>query len=364
MHKSFSQKNIYPELLKFIRNRKPCTLCTVTKIKGSAPQIPGSSAIFNETGLVAGTVGGGISEATVQKKAIAALRSGDSVQLLFNLDHEISNTEEAICGGKMNVVVDASPEKHAEAFKAMERSLQDRIPGVLMTICRTVGSGKSFLERFWVTDENLQNFVSVLNPEEGKRLSGMVKSPVRDEFAAIERNDEKENMQESIFLEAVIPLPRLIIAGAGHIGRALSHFGTILDFEVTIWDDRTEIANKESVPDAHEILNGGLEESLGRINVDDSTYLVIVTRGHKQDADVLKMFINSPIAYIGMIGSKRKVQQMRNKFLAEEWATEEQWGNIHAPIGLAIQSKTVQEIAVSIAAQLILARSQKNRKDG
>jgi len=172
----------------------------------------------------------------------------------------------------------------------------------------------------------------------------------------------KENELKLAFLESIVPPKRLIIAGAGHVGKALSHLGKLLDFEVTVWDDRPEYANKTNLPDADKVLSGSLDESLGNICADKDTFIVIVTRGHKKDADVLRKFIGSDAGYIGMIGSRKKIVLVRESFLKNEWATAKQWNKIHTPIGLEIGSKTVQEIALSIAAQLVQVRNQlKNR---
>jgi xanthine dehydrogenase accessory factor len=100
------------------------------------------------------------------------------------------------------------------------------------------------------------------------------------------------------------------------------------------------------------------------VNPDSNTYCVIVTRGHIQDGQALKPLIGSDAAYVGMIGSKHKVATMKYQFLNEGWATPDQWEVLHTPIGVPIGSKTVQEIAVSIAAQLIAVRSKKTEKHG
>ena len=159
-----------------------------------------------------------------------------------------------------------------------------------------------------------------------------------------------------LFLKVLFLCHSLIIAGAGHVGKALSHLGKLLDFEVTVWDDRQDYTNKENLPDADILLSGNLESSLGKIKAGPDTFIVIVTRGHQKDAEVLKLFINSGAGYIGMIGSRKKVAQVHDLSLKEGWATKAQWEKIHAPVGLKIDAETVQEIAVSIAAQLIQAR--------
>jgi xanthine dehydrogenase accessory factor len=158
-----------------------------------------------------------------------------------------------------------------------------------------------------------------------------------------------------------VPLPRLVIAGAGHIGRALSHLGRLLDFEVTVIDDRKEYANPVNLPDADHIIVKDIGEAMQEEKKDNNTYIAIVTRGHNHDADALRPCIGSPAAYIGMMGSKKKVAKMHEEFIKNKWATEEKWQKICTPIGLEIGSKTIEEIAVSIAAQLVLKRRLKDK---
>ena len=350
-------KRIYLQLLDFIRNNKPCVLTTVTSTQGSTPQKPGSSAIFDKKGLLAGTVGGGAVELSVGEIAAEAIHSKKSGYFRFDLDNDISDIEAAICGGGMSILADAIPEKHIEIFESMKDSEEKRVHGVLATLCSTGSSECAELERFWITSENLKNISTQVPDEVSTAAAEMLSIRNPDEFREINFVDVKgeENLA---FLESVVPMQQLIIAGAGHVGKALSHLGKLLDFEVTVWDDRTEFANKINLPDAGKILSGSFYESFENISAERDTFIVIVTRGHKKDADVLRKFIFSNAGYIGMIGSRSKIEKVRDLFLKNGWATETLWDKIHSPIGLEIGSKTVQEIAVSIAAQLIQVRNQ------
>ncbi|HSQ79097.1 MAG TPA: XdhC family protein, partial [Candidatus Bathyarchaeia archaeon] len=159
------------------------------------------------------------------------------------------------------------------------------------------------------------------------------------------------------FIEPVRPLPRLVIAGAGHVGRAVARLGSLLDFSVTVIDDREEFANIANVPDADEIVAADIGEAIKAVEDSPDNYFVIVTRGHQKDAEALRAAIGRPAAYIGMIGSRRKIELMECEFLENGWATKDEWAAVHAPIGLDIGSRTVEEIAVSIAAELVKVRS-------
>src|SRR5690606_33613117 len=110
------------------------------------------------------------------------------------------------------------------------------------------------------------------------------------------------------------PPEHLIIAGAGHIGKALSHLGNLLGFEVTVLDSRLDFADKITIPDADYIITGDFNEIMKSIPIYSSSYIVIATQGHNSDSIVLNNCIGSEAAYIGMIGSKRKIELMRKNF--------------------------------------------------
>ncbi|MDB4582867.1 XdhC family protein [Draconibacterium sp.] len=362
MNKIYSEKNIYVELLEFIRIKQPCVLSTVTETKGSTPQKPGSSAIFGPNQLLAGTVGGGVVELKVKNFAVKAIEKKESAFFVFNLNHDISNDSEAICGGGMNILLDASPEKHVGVFEEIKNSCLNRIPGVMATSFVETNAMVKSIERIWITKQNSTSLNTALPVETRQRIDKMLSDPIPDDFKQITTSVIGEE-RTTTFFETIVPSPQLIVAGAGHVGKALSHLANLLDFDVIVWDDRAEYANKENLPDANEILCGNLKESLGKRKIDHTSYLVIVTSNHKNDVEVLRAFIKLPVAYIGMIGSKKKIEQVRKLFLKQKWATQEEWDKIYTPIGLKIHSKTVQEIALSIAAQLVLVRNQNNKKD-
>jgi xanthine dehydrogenase accessory factor len=181
-------------------------------------------------------------------------------------------------------------------------------------------------------------------------------SSAAPEFRQIEISIQ-EKKPGIVLLEPVFPQKQLIIAGAGHIGKALSHLGKLLDFDVTIIDDRKEYANIENLPDADSIIVREIGPAMEEVKKGKDSYIVIVTRGHNDDAEALKPCIGSGAAYVGMIGSRTKVLRMKDEFIRNNWAIEEQWNQIFSPVGLDIKSKTVEEIALSIAAQLVLVRN-------
>ena len=352
-------KNIYLQVLDQQSDKSSLVLATVTIAHGSTPQKPGSSALFCKKGLISGTVGGGIVEGKVQKIALDAILSKESGHFHFNLANDISNTEEAICGGQISVLVDANLKNYIPVFEQVKQSMAKRIPGVLITMVTGVKEKTVLINRYWMSETYKPSipveFIEKIEPVVMSLLSATNPSDYRELELAI----PGEEPSSLFLLEPIFPPAQLVIAGAGHIGKALAHLGSMLDFEVTVIDDRPEYANSENIPDAGHIIVKDIGNAMQELKKRDDTYVVIVTRGHKDDAAALKPCIGSNAAYIGMIGSKNKIAAMRMNFIENGWATSLQWDEIYAPVGLEIKSQTVEEIAVSIAAQLILVRNSK-----
>ena len=354
-------KNIYLQLLDLHETCPDLVLSTVTGSIGSTPQKAGSSALFGYSGLVSGTVGGGILEGKVQELSMNAISSGDSFHLTFFLNRDASKGEDALCGGQNTVLIDSRPCAYLSVFQQIEKSVRNRIPGVLVTRVSHVEKNKVLIGRFWMTGQDKpslpQQIIDKIEPEVISILSNS--DPA--DFREIEISAMDETASDLFFLEPVFPPPILIIAGAGHIGKALAHFGALLDFDVTVIDDRAEFANTRNITDADHLIVDNIGKAIGEIEKTSDTYIVIVTRGHYDDADALKACIGSQAEYIGMIGSRNKVATMKRDFLEKGWATEEQWDSVHSPVGLDINSKTVQEIAVSIAAELVKVKRKLKR---
>lgn len=348
----------YPELIDQLWQHHNCVLATVISTQGSTPQKAGSSALIGSSGLLAGTVGGGMTELKVIQQSQLLLKTKKSGLFSFELHGEIAKGSDSICGGSMTILIDASPDFHMPVFVKLKESLDHRQKGVLMTLVNASDGGDVKIIRHWILEHN-QSFPMEIRSNIRSAVFEMLYNAHADSVRTISFNGMELITKGFAFLERILPKPALIIAGAGHIGQSLAHLGKFLGFEVTVWDDRTEYADQNLIPDANFVLSGTTDESLGRINIQDDSYLVIVTRGHKSDAEVLRKFISSKAAYIGMIGSKAKVAQMKYSFLENGWTTPERWSGIHTPVGLDIGAKTIEEIAISIAAQLVKVRNQK-----
>lgn len=160
---------------------------------------------------------------------------------------------------------------------------------------------------------------------------------------------------EKYLIEPYFPEPRLIILGGGHIAKPLAEFASKAGFSVTVIDDRPSFANKMRFPTAKKVICESFDHCFDLINLNKSAYVVIVTRGHRHDMDCLRQVLNHNTAYVGMIGSKRRVKGVMEQMISE-WYPKDELNKVCAPIGLDIGAVTPEEIAFSIMAEVISYR--------
>ncbi len=160
-----------------------------------------------------------------------------------------------------------------------------------------------------------------------------------------------------LYLEVRRPVQELIIVGAGHIAQPLSHMGALLGFRVSVLDDRPDFATGERFPDAERVFQADFDDPFRDARLHERSHILLVTRGHKYDYACLvrALRVDPPPAYIGMIGSRRRVRATYVQLL-DEGFNREQLDRIHAPVGLDIGAETPEEIAVSVAAELVKVR--------
>jgi len=352
---AMDEMKIYPEVLHRLERREPVVLATVVEAEGATPQAPGASALFGERGLLLGTLGGGVLEADAKERALLCLKNRSSVYYRFELQGEDLAAGEPVCGGFVWILVDGSPGGQMETWRRLAGALLARRSGVLATQINRRPDDQAEIRRLWLDEKA---------PEEETgfpflRFTQKLAQARRQEKPVLLREQEaaSRDRQTIYFLEPIAPLPRLLIVGAGHIGQALARQAGWLDFEVTVIDDRPEYASPERFGEGTALIVADIGQAVRHFPFSADTYIVIVTHGHSHDAGALRACIHAPAAYIGMIGSRHKVALMRERFLSAGWASAQEWDRVHAPIGLKIGSRTVEEIAVSIAAELVQVRS-------
>lgn len=325
-----ARENLYRRAVDLIQDQKPFVMAAVVAKSGSTPQAPGAKGLFALDGRVFGTIGGGCLEAECRRIGLE-MSPDDSPRLIeLQLDGDFGWDDGLICGGRARILIDPSPQKHLEAFcKAAEAAR----PGILV----------------WTMEGGVLTVNWIEQPEGGVAMD-----------ALLDRRERYLDLPGGfVYAEPVLPRERLIVFGAGHVGAAIARFASLLDFEVIITDDRPTFASSERLPFADRVILGDPVETAKSLQYDADTFVTLVTRGHRNDAQVLRELIHRPVAYLGMIGSRRKAEVMKRRFLEEGVCDEATFERARSPMGLDIGSETVEEIALSIVAELVQVRASR-----
>ncbi|MGB7173452.1 MAG: XdhC/CoxI family protein, partial [Candidatus Acidiferrales bacterium] len=254
--------------------------------------------------------------------------------------------------------------KNMDLFEEIVRMRRDGRRGALATIVHTNGSIPSYeSSRMLVRDDG-----SIAGTVGGGCVEAEVwaaaKEVIQQEMPRkMTFNLNNEAAYDSglicggtleIFVEPILPQPKLFLFGGGHVSTALARVAHLAGFGIAVIDDRASFANMERFPMAEAVLTT-YEEAFEKLKPNASSYIVIITRGHKDDMRVLEWAVGTEVRYVGMIGSKRKVISVY-KALEKQGIAVEKFARVHAPVGLEIGALTPEEIAVSVTAELIAIR--------
>lgn len=334
---------IYPQLVELLDRQQPLAFAVLIETKGSTPQKCGAKAIFLPDGRILGTLGGGCLEAETRQKALRALETGEPFTFRAVLDDDFGWDDGLICGGAVQTFVQPHPQSQ-NVWRALLADPGSRQRRMLVTLVTGEHAGKRAL---FAGNQLLA----------GDDLPAELLTQLAGKSAELLAEPEPEpSSSNNTYFEPILPKPVLVICGGGHVGAAIGKLAAWSGFEVIAIDDRASFANKERFPEASRIIVDDPAQAIKTLTIDADTFICIVTRGHRHDAVVLKEIIHSPAAYIGMIGSKRKVRTVMEGFIAEGVCTAEDFRRVRSPMGVSIHSITVEEIAVSVVAELIAVR--------
>ena len=323
---------------------QPVALVTVVAVTGSTPGKVGyKMLVFEEGRRTAGTVGGGLIEARMIEEAAAML--GQPRCRLFHFDlGETPDDEKGICGGSVDFLVEAFDATALPLFTELLEAAKGDEGGVLVSILAHDGVPRKLLvkdvERIGASDSGFSQEIATAlgqataSEEAGRRVAA----------GGLEA-----------FIEPLIVQPCLVLFGAGHLSAHVARLAKSVHFRVVICDDRPEYANAERFGGVDEIVVEDFSRALDRVRIDDRSYIVIVTRGHRHDEIVLERAVGTGARYIGMIGSKRKTLTLLEKLRAKGIA-KDLLDRVYSPIGIAIGAVTPEEIALSIVCELVKVR--------
>lgn len=345
-------ENIIDSALKLLKEDESFVLATVISDSGSTPRGAGAKMIIRENEEIFGTVGGGLVEAKVQKLAKKVFKRKEAIKKEFVLTQDDVAKMDMICGGEAKVYlqyVDADNSDYLDIYQAYTTALEeDNKQGWLLTLLSTEiaagGCNQSFLRK----DGTLIGDSLVAE-----------KSKLEKSCKKINNTDFYVNNNQEYMIEAVGNISKVYIYGGGHVGYKLAPLLKYVGFYTVVLDDREKFANRDRFSETDEVIVlDSFTDVLNDRGIDQDSYIIIVTRGHKHDKTVLSQALKTDAGYIGMIGSLSKRNQIYDALL-EEGFSKEELEAVYSPIGIGIKAETPAEIGVSITGELIRVRAEK-----
>jgi len=337
-------------------------LATVTETVGSTPGKVGYKMLIVDCPPeLVGTVGGGAVEGDTVRMARGMLGRRACRVVRYNLD-TTRKADMGICGGQVELLIESFDASDAPFFKAVAAAWQQGEDAAVASVLES----DAVPEKALIVAGELRASTGAggrlrrgTNHERQSTKHGIQNAidNASSDAAALTIDDTGKVVlgDTLLFIEKSEARPHLVIFGAGHLGGFLARYAAGLGFRVTVLDDRPQYANAERLPDADEIVVSEFDNAVQAAGLDQDGYAVVVTRGHVHDEVVLEQCLAVGPKYVGMIGSKRKtaaiLANLRNKGIPPSLLD-----TVYSPIGLAIGAVTPQEIALSIAAELVKIR--------
>ena len=316
-------------------------LATVINVDGSAPRDEGAKMVISAAGRVAGSVSGGCVESAVAEEAMAVMRTGSPKIVRYGINRNMMWDVGLACGGAIDVFIEP-----------LERPLP-RTSTRAFAVC-TVVRGPDSVGRTIVVDE--------LGAVEGDLANPPVQAKVVERAMELMRAAQSKTIEVEayhVFIDANVPQPRAILVGAVHIAAALCEMAARAGFAVTVIDPRSSLCNRERFPHAASLVVDWPTDALPKLEIDENTYVAVLTHDDKFDDPTLLHVLPSAARYVGAIGSK-KTQSLRRARLLDAGAPAEAIERMRGPIGLDIGAQSPEEIAVAILAEMIAAKYQRS----
>ncbi len=310
-------------LIKELLNGRRAVLATIVARRGSAPRGVGVSMTLTQDGRQTGTVGGGSAEHRVKTDARALLQRDGA----YLRDYAIHAGEACESADGITVLFRVfSGESGLELLRQIYAAAQSGTDAYL--VCNL--SDQSAMQSKIMSAEALRSKLGIDPPAH----------PIVQEG------------ERRYFIEPLMELPRLVLFGGGHVAQMMARQLGLLEYRIWVVEDRPAFAREELFPSAERVICSDFDAALDAVGLTKKDHVIVMSRGHETDYQILRWVLLSEADYIGCIGSKRKIGQIRERLLLDGIATE-RIDRLHAPIGLPIGAETPAEIAVSVAAELI-----------
>lgn len=326
--------SIFSKLLYLMEKNVDIMLVTTVWEDGSAPRGTGSQMLVETRGRVIGTIGGGPAEKHATETAMQLLAEQQSGFHEYRLHQNSTEDIGSVCGGNIRLLFQYIPASDS-AWKELAGKLLEQI-----------GAHK----KGWLV-QRLDGGMPALLGAEGEVLAGQLTT----KYAEFLGNGCI--LTESHF-SMLLPIgERAVIFGAGHCAQALVPVLKSVGFRVTVYDDRPDYANHAVIPGADEIICSEYTGVVEKLSLNEQDYVVVMTSGHTHDFEIQEQVLRTSLAYVGVIGSRKKTTFV-NARLRECGVEEDAIRRVHTPIGVSIKAVTPEEIAISIAGEMILIRAE------
>jgi xanthine dehydrogenase accessory factor len=344
-------RDVIRQLIAWRSQGQRVAYCRLVETRGSTPQKAGAAMLVLADGAQFGTLGGGCVEAEVKRRALMALSTGQPEMARFQLDHDYGWDDGLICGGRMQILIEPFVSDLPAYFLQLSRLLDERRGATEAVVFDEQASGLPVLLSYLFDDR--QQLMATLHADaEVHDAPPLVRQHLKPLTASLH-----SYASHGVAYLTTTSRCRLLIIGAGHIGKAVAELAVDLEFDVWVVDDREEYVSQERFPRVERRVSGPLDQVLPALEVTPDTYCLIVTRGHNHDEQALYYLADRGARYVGMIGSRRKIQMIFEDLL-NQGIHSESLARVYAPVGIDIGSQTVAEIAISICAELISHRNR------
>lgn len=329
-------------------------VATVVRTSGSTPQKPGAKLLVRADGSGVGTLGGGCVEGDIWFAASQLLKRGGPAEMReYELNEDLAAQDGLVCGGTMYFLLDPirEPVEGRDFNDEVIAAYDGGAPVAVASLMKVPEGSDLVVGARLLVRENSSTSGSLGDEKLDARAVGEVRK-----LMAMGKNDYivTESGAE-FFVEAYTTPPTLVLAGGGHVSKAISHIAETLEFRIFVIDDREEFSNPDRFPEAEQTVVSDYGSAFEKLPIGTNSFIVIATRGHRYDASATAAAMRTPASYVGLLGSRRKTILIFEELFAEGFTMEQVQG-VRSPIGLSISARTPEEIALSIMAEIVAFR--------
>ncbi len=337
-------QEVIQDINNWLNEEKQIALATVVQTWGSAPRKAGAKMAITPDGAISGSVSGGCVEGAVFEEGTMALDAQKAKLLHYGVADETAWDVGLACGGIIEVFVQGLD---TAVYQHMRHLIENDIAGATLTVIQgpeeLLGNQLAVMR----DGDSLGTLGTATLDQLGQEAELSLQSPAR-----VQLTDEVE-----VFIDTVRPAPTLVMVGGVHIAIALAHMAKLLGYRTIVVDPRRAFGSDERFPHVDQLISKWPEKAFKEIKLTRETAVALLTHDPKIDDPALKVVLNQPVFYVGALGSN-KTHAKRVARLQEMGFTDEIINTIHGPIGLSIGASTPEEIALSVLAEIVKARSQ------